>query len=344
MPFPKIAIFIGLIALIASNKLLAWEYPYEQRNCWEIDEDWHQPGNCGYWDFLGDVVFSAGYRQDKLSWSVAGLSDTPNSLSKVQWTGLDIWEIKGQFDLLLCNRIYIRGYADYGKIYHGHNRESDFGGKNGIHELSRSKATSDRGEVFDFSCGMGYQFHFGDWFGLLDTDWTLSPMAGYSYHEQHIQDRNGVHVINRRFTDSGDEISLGSLGPFPGHHNKYRSKWKGPWAGIDTCFLIGCNWELFGSFEYHWAHYHAVEHYNLKKEITKDFRQRADNGHGYLLQVGTCYDFWRAGFVRLTYTYQSMRSDSGEDHTFFKTGHLNRTFKGADWHTWSILADLGWIF
>lgn len=352
--------FIATILLcVFAAKALAWESSdccSDANSCEPLtdsyesskvccDSDWYQPWNYWGWDnYLGDVIFSSGYREDHLSWSIAGPSDTPNILSELQWNNLQIWEIKGQLEFLLYKRIYIRGYADYGRIFDGHNRDSDYAGNNKSHEFSRSKATADRGEVFDFSGGMGYQFYFGDCFGLLETDLTFTPIAGYSYHEQHIQDRHGVQLIDRVFNEAGEEIPLGLLGPFPGLHSKYRAKWKGPWAGFDTCYQICCNWELFGSFEYHWAHYRGIGHWNLRKDFIKDFRQKAKDGHGYLFQVGTSYDFWRAGFVRLTFNYQWMKSGSGSDRTFFITGPMETRFNGATWHTWSILADLGWTF
>lgn len=314
----------------------------DQTDCEPID--CCQPYECCGWNYSADAYLSAGYRQDRLSWTIAAPSGSPNILSLLEWKDLRLWEIKGQFDVLLCNRIYIRGYADYGKICHGRNRDSDYDGDNKTLEFSRSVAKSDKGEVFDFSGGIGYQFNLSDWLCLCDNQWTITPLVGYSYHEQHLRDYDGVQVISEGFNEIGEEVPAGPLGPFPGLHSNYRAKWRGPWVGFDTSCEIFCNWKIFGSFEYHWAHYHGTGHWNLRPEFVKDFTQTTHNGHGYLVDIGTRYEFWCNWSAGIDFQYQWMRSGSGRDRIFFATGPEDTHFNGAVWHTWSILADLGYSF
>lgn len=337
------------ICTLAAVKTFALDAPCcessicEPATCEEA-ADCCQPEDCSGWNFYTDWTLSTGYRQDRLTWTIADPTGSPNILSELQWNDLRIWEIKGQFEVLFCDRIYVRGYADYGKIFHGRNRDSDYAGNDKTLEFSRSKAKSDKGEVFDFSGGIGYQFHLGDWFCLCDTDWTFTPLLGYSYHEQHLRDYDGVQLINSAFNEFGEEVPAGPLGPFPGLHSNYRAKWRGPWVGFDTCYPISCDWKVFGSFEYHWAHYHGTGHWNLRPDFIKDFTQTSNNGHGYVIDAGTSYDFWCNWSAGLTFSYQWMRSGSGRDRTFFISGPADTRFNGATWHNWSILADLGYAY
>lgn len=297
--------------------------------------------HCHYlgWEVLTDFQLSTGYRQDELKWSIADPSGTPNVLSELEWKNIQSWEAKAQAHMLLIDIIYLRASADYGRIFNGHNRDSDYAGDNRTLEFSRSKATSNQGEVFDFSGGAGWHFDIC----LCESVLQLVPLIGYSYSEQHYRDHDGVLVINSGFSPLGDELPLGDLGSFPGLHSNYRAKWRGPWIGVDALLPL-CGYDLFATFEYHRTKYHGTAHWNLRTDFVRDFQQKANHGYGFYASTGFKKPLTCGGFWGLTGSYTWMKSGHGTDTTFFATGPETTRFNGAKWYSWSILADVGIVF
>jgi hypothetical protein len=302
---------------------------------------WVNTPCCHYdWHLVADAELSAGYRQDNLHWSIADPSGTPNILSELQWKNIQIAEVKGEARVLWIDLIYLRGSASYGRIFHGNNRDSDYAGDDKTLEFSRTKAKSDKGEVFDFSGGIGWQFEFPLWCSCL----RLIPMFGYSYSEQHLRDRDGEILINSAFSELGDEIPLGPLGPFPGLHSNYRAKWRGAWLGVDAFYRLDCNVELFGTFEYHRLKYHGTGHWNLRTDFVSDFQHKAKHGHGFYASGGFKYLICTNMYAGLTGSYRWMNSRHGTDTTYFVLGPETTRFNGTTWHSWSILINAGYLF
>lgn len=302
---------------------------------------WVNTPCCYYsWNLETDFQLSTGYRQDNLHWSIADPSGTPNVLSELQWKGIQVWETKAQARLLFLDTLYVRGSADYGWIFGGKNRDSDYAGDNKTLEFSRSKAKSDKGEVFDFSGGVGLQFTVY----LCEKLLRLAPLVGYSYSEQHFQDRDGRLTINSAFSELGDELPLGDLGPVPGLHSNYRGKWRGAWLGIDLFLPFSCDVELFGTFEYHRVKFHGTGHWNLRTDFIDDFQQKANKGHGIFASGGFKYKMACDSYAGLTGTYTWMNSRHGNETTYFVLGPETTRFNGATWHSWSVLADVGVAF
>lgn len=292
------------------------------------------------WNILADLELSAGYRQDNLHWSIADPSGTPNILSELQWKNIQISQVKAQSHVLLLDVVYLRGSADYGRIFHGCNQDSDYAGNGKTMEFSRSKATSNQGEVFDFSGAIGWLFTFP----LCDSELKVVPLIGYSYSEQHFRDRNGKLLVNSGFTALGDELPLGGLGSFPGLHSNYRARWKGAWLGVDLFLPVSCEIELFGTFEYHRVKYHGTGHWNLRTDFVSDFQQKANHGHGIYASGGFKYAFCENYYAGCSGSYTWMNSHRGTDTTFFVLGPETTGFNGATWHSWCLMANMGLLF
>lgn len=289
------------------------------------------------WEFVTELELSTGYRQDNLHWSIADPTGSPNILSELQWKNIQIWEAKAQGRVLFLDTLYVRGSADYGRIFHGSNQDSDYAGDDKTLEFSRSRADSNKGEVFDFSGGVGLQITLC----LCNAPLRLVPLIGYSYSEQHFRDSHGELLINSAFSPLGDELPLGDLGPFPGLHSNYRAKWRGAWIGVDAFWPLYCDVDLFATFEYHRVKYHGTAHWNLRTDFVRDFQQKAKNGYGYYGSAGFKYKLCCDSYVGLTGSYTWMNSKHGTDTTYFALGPETTRFNGATWHSWSILADVG---
>src|SRR5262245_23501234 len=100
-----------------------------------------------------------GYRQDSFEWELAGPNHELPVLSRLSWDDLRIFELTAQLKKISCQNVYFRMKGDYGWIFEGKNRDSDFEieKKTGnIVEWSRSDNNGGQGYVWDFSAGLGY--------------------------------------------------------------------------------------------------------------------------------------------------------------------------------------------
>lgn len=286
--------------------------------------------------FENDITFGigTGYRQDSLNWSIAGPNNVPNVLSELKWKDLRIWQIEGYAKFVSCNHIYLRGKADYGRIFHGKNRDSDYEGNHRTFEFSRADCKAGKGEVFDFSGGAGYQLTY-----CFDTI-KVAPLIGYSYHEQHLRMYEGFQSV--------DLIEPIFIGPFEGLHSNYRAKWYGPWVGVDLDYEFSCNWTLFGSLEYHLAQFRGTGHWNLRDDFLDDFKQTANWAHGGLISAGVCYDYCNWDFGILA-SYQSWKTRRGKQHFTIDASDspgsseplpvvVGTRLNGVHWHSFTAVA------
>lgn len=268
-----------------------------------------------------EFELAGGYRRDSLEWSIEGPHGTPDVLSELEWSDLQIAQVMGTFRTVTCDNIYIRVYGDYGRIYDGKCTDSDFAGNNRTHEFARSTAKSERGEVFDVSGGIGYYFSF------VGGRVSLAPIGGFAFNEQHLR--------NSKLNVEIDTIT-GRTGPVDGLHSNFRAKWNGPWAGMDFTFRMTPCSGLFGYGEFHWVRYHGTGHWNLRQDFVNDFKQHAD-GYGQVYSLGIWFDFlegWQASAICKITRYKTKH---GEDKTFFADGEGETRLNPVHWHSFSAM-------
>lgn len=262
-----------------------------------------------------DVELSAGYRTDEFDWSIA--SDfsgtaTPNILSELVWEDLEIFQLGLAGDLRLANdRIpfqgLITGYANYGWIFSGDNRDSDYAGDNRTDEFSRSINDAGDGEVWDLSIAAGPEFLF------LGGRFGLSPLLGYSYHEQNLILQEGVQAIPPH-------------GPFTGLDSSYDTVWRGGWLGINLRLAPTGSLAMYGRFEWHRAEYLAEANWNLREDLRQpvSFEHTADEADGLVARVGA--ELAVTDWLRLAVnaSYQKWQAEDGVDNVYFADGSLSR--------------------
>ena len=279
--------------------------------------------------FETDFTFSAGYRKDDLDWNIGGylLPDYyVNVLSELTWDDLESYQVKFQGSLLIPNVIALRGIADYGWIFDGDNQDSDFAGDNRTSEWSRSNNSADDGDVWDVSLAIGYPFRTGG-----EVIGTITPLIGYSYHEQNLKMSDGYQTIP-------------DLGAFPGLHSSYDTEWYGPWLGIDLNFraaeikTFAHRFETFFSYEYHWADYEAEADWNLRDDFQhpKSFTHDAD-GNGWIFRTGFNFILQRNIALNFNCDYQDWSTDSGTDKIYFADGTTAKTrLNEVNWTSYSL--------
>jgi hypothetical protein len=283
-----------------------------------------------------ELIPRIGYRVDDLDWNIAGdtSGNNPNILSELTWNDLESYQVKIQGNMVLPNIVALRGSANYGWIFDGENQDSDYFGDNRTLEFSRSNNNSDDGHVWDASVAIGYPLRFG-----RNVMGTITPLVGYSHHEQHL-----------RITDGNQTIP--PLGPFPGLDSSYDTEWKGPWIGFDFRFKakelknFAHRIEPYFTYEYHWADYEAEADWNLRDDFAhpKSFEHDAD-GNGYIIGTGVNIALHRYFALNFNFDYQDWSTDEGTDKVFFADGTTAKTqLNEVNWSSYALSLGLSLRF
>ena len=227
-----------------------------------------------------EVEVGYGYRRDSLDWNIAGdlQGNNPNVLSELTWEDLLIHEIHMGVRADLKNAFFLKGSINYGVIVAGDNQDSDYAADNREMEFSRSNNDADKGNTLDGQFGAGYRFR------LISESLSVIPLAGYSYHRQHLSMTDGYQTI----TWPGGP----PLGSFNGLDSTYEAQWRGPWIGLDITleterFTKLSPISFYAGWEYHWADYYAEADWNLRDDFMhpKSFEHEAD-GTGMVVNLG----------------------------------------------------------
>ncbi len=288
------------------QETLTVDEPPSSRSSSAVDEWEDQP----HW-IKAEFSLDNGYRVDNLKFNIAGDKNgfNPNILSELTWHDLESYQVKGSGRITFDKLCVVRGYLDYGWIFAGDNQDSDYLGNNRSFEFSRSNNNSDNGDLLDASLGLGVPFKVPS----SRYDLTLTPLGGYSYHEQNLTITDGNQTL--------DPFGLFGTGPFPGLDSEYRARWEGPWAGLDLSFRMTRKLTFGSTLEYHWADYTADARWNLRTDFAqpKSFRHTA-RGHGVVGGFNAKYALTPRWGLHADVDVQYWRTGYGTDTTHFSNG------------------------
>lgn len=281
-----------------------------------------------------------GYRQDQLSWSIAGgaverygeLTYFPNILSELQWKNLQIAEVTASGRYVFTNHYFIKFLGDYGLICHGENTDADYNedDRQGLYSLSKNQAN--RGYVYDVSLSIGYDFTFAN------KCFCLIPLIGYASHEQKVHMDHGFQELYL-FPD----LTPGPTGSFAGLDSTYKALWFGPWLGIDFMWSLNPCSYLFGGAEYHVFRYEGTGDWNLREELSK-FNHDA-YGQGCIATLGFDYTIWKNCSVGIISHYRYFKTRSGIERIIVDDEFpIELLFNGAEWVSGDISAFVNWSF
>jgi len=274
-----------------------------------------------------ELALNSGYRVDNIDWNIAGNinGNNPNILSELTWSDLKIFQVKLSAKTIFRDLFYLRGSIGYGEIFYGSNQDSDYYGDNRTQEFSRSNNNASDGDVMDASIGFGLHFSFGlDWFGV-------TPLVGYSYHQQNLTITDGYQTIPPN-------------GPFAGLNSAYDAEWKGPWVGLDLDFDINKKHNIFIKAEYHQADYTAEANWNLRSDFAhpKSFEHIAD-GNGMVISTGVIFFRNNPVSFHLQFDYQDWKTDPGTNRTFLANGNITETrLNEVNWTSYAMM--IGFVY
>jgi Protochlamydia outer membrane protein len=273
----------------------------------------------GYTIKSSNIGLGTGYRNGDLNWNF-GDPNGVDVISELEWDDMDIAQFSFNGNLKLRNNIRFGLDFGFGIISDGDSRDSDYNQDNRQGEFSRSFANVGGHDVIDVSTYLGYEFtpklfnHYRS---------TITPLIGYSYHEQNIQFEDGVQIIP-------------ATGPFSGVlDSEYRASWYGPWIGFEFEVLKN-NWSITTQYSHHWAEYYADATWNLRTNFAqpKSFEQISE-GEGDRVSL-TLTKHWKSDWdAFLNFGMETWDTSSGLDRVFFANGNvIESTLNEANWDSW----------
>ncbi|MBU0729224.1 MAG: hypothetical protein KKE17_04500 [Proteobacteria bacterium] len=282
------------------------------------------------------LTLETGYRVDQLDWNHASDrtgNTTPNIRSELTWEDIESYQLRAagrithKMGRLPFSATY-RGYISSGLIVDGMNQDSDYNGNDRAQEFSRSNNSSDDGSVFDTQFGLGFTFR------PSPKRFHISPLFGWSYHEQ-----------NLTMTD-GDQ-TIPATGSFSGLDSSYNSQWYGLWTGAEIEFMPINKLALTGSLELHSVKYYAEANWNLRNDLKhpNSFEHNADEGSGIVLNLGGKYIFGKKWSLNLALNYSKWQMENGT-HTFHMSSGANVTYRlnEVNWESFSSMVGVKYRF
>jgi hypothetical protein len=314
------------------------------------------------------LEIGAGYRNDHLSWTTvaqpfgggySGYDDYATGLeSHLKWRNLRIWQIEARGDYVTCDNLYLRATGDYGWITSGHNTDTDtlLGGLVGSEtELSKSHSKTG-GHVYDVDLAVGYQFKF------CDDSFSVSPLVGYAWNGQHLKDRHlrvstPLVVLDPSLRSSSSSYSNYSYdSSYGGEHSTYSTRWNGPFVGFDFDYRFYCDWAVFGTYEFHWARYHAKGHWGLRDDLPNGFNHHSKRAYGNVFDIGVKWDFCECWTLSVKGEFKYFNAKHGHDKARINGGnsdyatnnllqcYTNVPLRHVKWHTEGVSLNLGMVF
>ena len=200
-----------------------------------------------------DFSLGTDYRRAQLDWNIAGslAGTTPNILSELTWSDLEIVQITGAAQITVVDRIVLQGRAVYGAVLSGKNQDSDYNGDNRAQEFLRSNSKGG-GEIGEGSIAVGY--HWRVFAAAVKRNLHITPLLGYSRDLQYLTISDGRHTIP-------------PTGPIDNLDSNYNAEWSGPWLGLNLRLEADARSSVIINAEYHRADYYAEANWNLREDL-----------------------------------------------------------------------------
>lgn len=272
-----------------------------------------------------------GYRKDSLNWNIGGPNRKPNILSELNWKDLTASEITSCFKIFQNNG-YIRLSGNYAHFFSGSVQDSDYFGDNRKGEYSRSKAKSSGSHAYGISTATGFQFP------LCSNQLIFYPLIGYAWNAQHFKIKDGFQIIDLEDNFYGSLYRL---------HSSYKSRFQGPFIGIDLNYRVNPLFTILATFEYHFLKYTGTGHWNFRKDFYKDFQHTA-NGHGVFGSLGAFYQINSRLSLGITFKGKCFKAKQGnvKFYALIKDKKLiiNQPFNNVTWKSFNTLFSMRYVF
>ncbi len=274
---------------------------------------------------------SAGPRVDELHWSISGGPGGPNILSELTWRSVDSVQLGFDFVAITDGGLVLDTELRYGQIYDGNVQDSDYAGNNRTLEFSRSLSQTEDDDVLDITLSLGYSLP------VTDAERTrVTPLIGFSFHEQDFRITDGVQQIDRIGGTAGQPINA--------LESSYRAEWWSTFLGVQIDHR-GSRWDTWGRVEYHNIDYEASANWNLRDDLAHpvSFKHKSD-GSGPVYEVGARFRYSENWAFNASFTWSNWDSDSGTDRTYLADGRVITTeLNTAQWEQNALLLGVSYV-
>jgi len=273
-----------------------------------------------------------GKTSGQLDWNIASdLSGrtTPNILSELEYSNLDIWKNSAGGTLTIeagkLKDIFVLAGVGKGVINSGDGRDSDYDGDDRTEEYSRSHSDINGDNTFDFEMGLGYRWKLAQ--GIY-----FKPMISYFYSRQSVRMQNGVQEI----ATTG---RTPSRGPFSNLNSTYEAEWTGAWFGGELLLSKEAH-QFTARFQHHQMDFHSEANWNLRSSFAhpKSFEQWAD-ADGNSISLSYAYSFATNWQMNLDWQRVDFAAKDGTDTVYFADGDkASAQLNEANWEAtgWSV--------
>lgn len=273
--------------------------------------------DCFGFDSVLTFDVGGGYRNDSLKWKIFPSYD-PGSEIEEKWRNIGLGIVEANAQFLACEHYLLKADFDYGWFSNsGSQRYIRSGG-----DLPRNLKSSPRGNAYNLSGGIGYQFNF-DCLRL-----SFAPLVGYSCSQQRFKSR----TYKNEFDPEGANILA---------HNDYKFRWSGPWLGFALAYQATCELQLYFDYYYHWARFHGTvkEHFVLGQLQN---RLRSNNAYGNEFTAGGTYTFCDYWYIGVKFDYKQFCGNKGKS-TIEKI-ETDSPLRKLNWESSTITLDIGYTF
>jgi len=276
--------------------------------------------DCFGFDSVLTFDVGGGYRRDELKWKTFPSYD-PGRQIEERWQNVGIGIIEANAQFLACEHFLLKVDFDYGWFTKSGSQKYFADG--GIQENINYKSTP-KGNVYDLSGGLGYQFNFDC------TRISFAPLAGYSYHQQRFKSR----VYTNVFLPASEKILA---------HNDYKFRWSGPWVGFALAYQASCELQLFVDYYYHWARFRGTvkEHFAFSLGGLPS-HLRSNRAYGNEFRCGGIYTFCDFWYVGVEFDYKQFCGNKGK--SIVENIDAVSALRSLDWKSSTLTLNIGYEF
>ena len=274
--------------------------------------------DCLGFDSVLTFDIGGGYRRDDLKWRTFPAAN-PGRQVEERWQNIGLGVVEANAQFLVCEHFLLKADFDYGWFTNsGHQR---YFANGGVGENVAIKSRP-RGNVYDLSGGLGYQFN------LDSVRISFAPLAGYSYHQQRFKSRSYENLLN--------PIAEDLL-----YHNGYKFRWSGPWVGFALVYQATCEFLVYVDYSYHWARFRGtVKEHFLIGELPSHLR--SNRAYGNEVTVGGVYTFCDYWFVGVRYNFKQFCGHKGSSN--IENDSERSALRNLDWKSSTVTLDIGYSF
>jgi hypothetical protein len=274
--------------------------------------------DCFGFDSVLNFDMGGGYRVDSLKWKTFPVA-FPGREIEQEWrnVGLGVVETNAQF--LAFENYLLKGDFDFGWFSNsGSQRYID----NNLNGLSVEYKAKPKGNAYNISGGIGYQFNV-DCLCL-----SFAPLVGYSYHQQRFKSR----TYHNASDPEGNKVLA---------RNNYKFRWSGPWVGFALAYQVFYEFQLYFDYSYHWARFRG----NVKENFFPGqlpSHLRSNNAYGNEFTVGSVYTFCDNWFIGLKFDYKQFCGNKGKFQS--EGDEESSPLRKLDWQSSTLTLDIGYTF